>query len=101
MRRSLGLLVIVVMIVGWTLRAGAAEPEKGSDAFASGLDMFGIEVSRTQSDGLTSIIFHCDEEKALAAIPTLQALGVVNPDITQIIINLAPVAFSANIATYG
>ncbi|MHB8391720.1 MAG: hypothetical protein ACYDBH_19435 [Acidobacteriaceae bacterium] len=85
------LLLIALSIAG----QGVAVAGQSYAQFVKTWGYTGATFSTKNIRGVTTLDIRINETKFLAAIPVLQQIGVLNPDLNQTAINLMPVALSS------
>lgn len=91
-------LVSLLLIISSMAGPGVAVAGKSFAEFADSMSYTGATFTTKNIGGVTNLNIRIDENKLLAAIPTLQQAGLMNPDINQTAINLMPISLSSVLA---
>lgn len=85
------------LLFAWVINSHAAGAETFAQ-FAESMSYTGAQFSSRNTQGITNVDIHIDEQKLLNAVPALVQAGLLNPQINQTIINLMPVTLSYVVA---
>ena len=82
---------ICALLLAWACCIGQAfadAPQWGQ--MLKGFSAVGCTVQNDHAGRATQVLVLCDQDKVIAAVPALQSMGLLNPDLSQTTINLMP-----------
>lgn len=82
--------ILITLFCGLSIRSSEADQTQDQDNFVQAIAALGVTYSLS-GDELDIVV---DQQQAIDAIPSMQKIGVINPDITQTEIDLMPVTHS-------